>query len=205
MRSSSSSSHQDVTSCTYTLHDPAQLTNKHLPATKSTTTSQKTSLLSTVYLRGNCEEVVVWEQSAYIFKLFNVVVGEDISFLEINIRIQRLSYQSLPEWGQEVEWQGNICSNCNAQKLPKEMEQLLLCIGYGARCQNVLPLQRNRTEHTNQYLTTDLYGGGPQINAILRTPIWTRWILLKWLQKVLLKHGMKAIYYTVTWYHIPIT
>lgn len=159
MRSSSSSSHQDVTSCTYTLHDPAQLTNKHLPATKSTTTGQKTSLLSTVYLRGNCEEEVVWEQSAYIFKLFNVVVGEDISFLEINIRIQRLSYQSLPEWGQEVEWQGNICSNCNAQKLPKEMEQLLLCIGYGARCQNVLPLQRNRTEHTNQYLKTDLYWG----------------------------------------------
>lgn len=58
----------------------------------------------------------------YIFKFFDIVVGENVSFLEINVRIQWLSYQGLPEGRQKVKWQRNICSNCNTQELPKEME-----------------------------------------------------------------------------------
>lgn len=84
------------------------------------------------------------EKVTYVFKFFDVVVGEDVSFLEIDVRIQRLSYQGLPEGGQEVKWQRNIRSNRNTQELPKEMEQLLLCVGYRARRQDVLPLQKKK-------------------------------------------------------------
>lgn len=77
----------------------------------------------------------------HVLKLLDVVVGEDVSFLEINVCIQWLSHQGLPEGGQEVKRQRNVCSDCNTQELPKEVEELLLRIGDGAGSQDVLALR----------------------------------------------------------------
>lgn len=108
----------------------------------------------------------------YIFKFFDVVVGEDVGFLEINVGIQGLSHQGLPEGWQEVKWQRNICSNGDAQELPEEMEQLLLRVGYGAGRQNVLALQKQTNEknraRAKPYLITGAQPGGPQVNRIVK-------------------------------------
>lgn len=83
-------------------------------------------------------------KETYIFKFFDVVVGEDVSFLQIHVGIQGLSHQGLPEGGQEVQGQRNIGSDGDAQELPKEMEELLLGVGDGAGGQDVLPLWREQ-------------------------------------------------------------
>lgn len=108
----------------------------------------------------------------YIFKFFDVVVGEDVGFLEINVGIQGLSHQGLPEGRQEVERQRNICSNGDAQELPEEMEQLLLRVGDGAGRQDVLALQKHTNEkkraQAKPYLITGAQPGGPQVNRIVK-------------------------------------
>lgn len=78
----------------------------------------------------------------YVFKFLNVVVGQDVGLLEVHIWIQRFSYKGLPERGQEVQGQGNISPDGNAQQLPKKVQQLLLAVADGAGCQNVLALER---------------------------------------------------------------
>jgi len=110
----------------------------------------------------------------YVFKFLDVVVGEDVSFLEIDVGIQWLSHQGLPEGGQEVKRQRNVRSNRDTQELPKEMEQLLLRVGDGAGRQDVLPLQgTNRTGHTNPLLTTNAFAAGPRGNPPVKIPAWT--------------------------------
>ena len=38
--------------------------------------------------------------NAYIFKLFDIVVGENISFLQVLLRIKGLTHQTLPKGAQ---------------------------------------------------------------------------------------------------------
>lgn len=76
----------------------------------------------------------------YTFEFLDVVVREYVCFLQVLVRVQGLPYQCLPEGGQEVQGQRDICSNCDSQQLPQEVQQLLLPIGDGAGGQDVLAL-----------------------------------------------------------------
>lgn len=89
-----------------------------------------------------------WESSSgraalqtYVFKFFDIVVGEYVRLLEVKVWIQRFSNQGLPEGRQEVEGQGDVRPNGDAQQLPKEVQKLLLPIADGAGRQNVLALR----------------------------------------------------------------
>lgn len=77
----------------------------------------------------------------HALKLLDVIVGEDIRFLQVLLRVQGLAHQRLPEGGQEVQGQRDICPNCNPQQLPQEVQQLLLPVGDGARGQDILALE----------------------------------------------------------------
>lgn len=76
----------------------------------------------------------------YIFKLSDIVVGEHIGFLQVLIRVQGLSDQTLPKGAQQVQRKWHVCSDGYAQKLAEEVQQLLLGIAYGAGSQDVFPL-----------------------------------------------------------------
>lgn len=78
--------------------------------------------------------------STYTLKFLDIVVGEYVCFLQVLVRVQGLAHQCFPEGGQEVQRQRDICSNCNSQQLPQEVQQLLLPIGDGAGGQDVLAL-----------------------------------------------------------------
>lgn len=94
------------------------------------------------------------EKGTYIFKLFDVVVGEDVGFLQIHVGIQGLSHQGLPEGGQQIQGQRDISSDGDAQELPKEVEELLLSVGDGAGGQDVLPLWKKGTQGRIEQLPT---------------------------------------------------
>lgn len=78
----------------------------------------------------------------YIFKLLHIIVGEHISFLQILLWVKGITHHTLPKGTQEVQWKWHICTDCYAQKLTKEMEQLFFCISYRAGCQDVLSLKK---------------------------------------------------------------
>ena len=47
----------------------------------------------------------------YTLKFLDVIVGEYVCFLQVLVRVQGLAHQCLPEGGQEVQGEGDICSD----------------------------------------------------------------------------------------------
>lgn len=77
----------------------------------------------------------------HTLKFLDIIVGENVCFLQVLVRVQGLTHQHLPEGGQEVQGERDIRSNCNSQQLPQEVQQLFLPVGDGARGQDVLALE----------------------------------------------------------------
>lgn len=57
------------------------------------------------------------------------------------VRVQGLAHERLPEGGQEVQGEGDVCSDGDPQQLAQEVQQLLLPVGDGAGGQDVLALE----------------------------------------------------------------
>lgn len=78
----------------------------------------------------------------YAFKLLHIVIGEHVCILQILLWIQGIPHQTLPEGSQEVQRKWHVCTDGYAQELTKEVEKLFFCVAYGARRQDVLPLNQ---------------------------------------------------------------
>ena len=62
--------------------------------------------------------------------------------------VQGLAHQALPEGGQQVQRQGHVGADGDAQQLAQEVQQLLVGVADGTGRQDVLPLGRAGRERS---------------------------------------------------------